>query len=398
MNVTSGLTEHAEIITPLIGDYSDLLPNAMRLHPLPCSNKDLDVACQFVLSQMRLLCESLRHVSGKGKDDEKATNQEMECRYSPETICQCLFLAILNRFTGNVPALQRYKNQIIPTMNLPHLEDSANFVAFVHSRKGKSLISKQHSGSIPKEFKQNKIAMCQFITNLAESDLGIKQLRQRIQGCMDAEQNIPRQRLVDWLMDCMLVSGDFQGDCKGLGFLADKVAGDVETFFPGCIKWSPDESVHLGWGSNEGLDCVNIDCLDDVAKGDKIKKLSKVHDALVRYYTDIKTSPHLIKASGWQLVNGKVVSCWKEREYSILDTEHVLCKLWVTVLRSNACRNISDMPSPSAGHCHPIPNSKMYDDKLKPKMEAILKAFIEETGTHSLESVYPPVLLFPNEI
>ena len=397
MNVTSALPGQPGTISPLIGDYSDLLPNAMCLHPLPFANKDLDVACQFALSQMRFLCDSLDHVSREGEVEGKAINTVTEGRYDPEIVCQCLFLAILNRFTGNVPVLQRYKNRFIPKMNLPHLEDSVNFVAFVRTQKGNSFISQQHSGSIPNEFKRNKIAMCQFITNLAESDLGIKLLRQRIQACMKTQLNIPRRWLVDWLMECMIISGDFQGDCKGLGFLADKVAGDVEAFFPGRIKWSPNESVHLGWGSNEGLDCVNDDCLDNTAKGDKVEKLAQVHAALVKHYTDTKTSPHLITASGWELLNGRVVSCWKQREYSILDTEHLLCKLWVTVLRSNACRNISDQPNPSAGHCHPLPNSEMYDDKLKPMMKAILDAFIEETRTHPLERVYPQVLLFPNE-
>ena len=164
------------------------------------------------------------------------------------------------------------------------------------------------------------------------------------------------------------------------------------------MQWSPSDTVHLGWGSTEGLDCVSNDFLDDSAIGDKQKKLAQVHKYLIRYYSDIKTSPHLITASGWHLQDGKVVLCWNQREYTILDTEHLLCKLWVTILRSNACRNISDMPNPSANHCHPLPNSAMYDNNLRPKMKGILQAFIKATVTHSLERVYPSVLLFPNEL
>ena len=151
----------------------------------------------------------------------------------------------------------------------------------------------------------------------------------------------------------------FPGNCTCLGFLADKVVGDGKTFFTGWIQWSTNHTVHLGWSSSEGLDCVSNDFVDNPAKGDKNKKLIWVHAELVRYFRDINALPHHITASGWELHSNKVVSCWSQREYSISDIEHLICTLWVTVLRNNACRNISNMPNLSANHCHPLPSKSV---------------------------------------
>ena len=209
-----------------------------------------------------------------------------------------------------------------------------------------------------------------------------------------------RSKLVGWLLECLDLCGDFQGNSDSLSFLASKIVADVEAMYPGFATLCETECAPLGWGSRNGLSCVDV-CTSERSN---IKtgvpqchlKFIEVHRRLRMFYLDPATPADMVAASGWQVLDGQLVSSWGNRAYSITDTEHILCKLWLVVMRSSSCRNISKVPKLSAPHCYPLRVRQEWEELLTPVMGNIVSSFVRYSP--ELLQAYPSLLLFPEEL
>ena len=378
------------MITPLMKDDSDLLPDTLRLVPLPCSNGDLDVVTQFGQAQMRAL---LKYTVGEGDHQKAAT---------PEFLCQCLFIATVNRFTGNVSVLRQYENAEIETMHLPHIADASNFVAFLDKLEllsnKPSPFSRQHYQTLPEEVTDNRKNLGHFILALARTEKGFLSLRERVEMKHHEGKGIPRHLLAQWMFDCLDVCGDFQGNTNKLGFLVNKILVDVESLFLGFLTGTPPKTL-LGYGSRNGLACINLGDYNNKTEDEKFEQL---HNSLLEFYQDPNTPEELLVASGWHKSrdDGSILSCWNGRPYAESDSEHILCKVWLAIIHSNSCRNISKEPHLSAKHCYPLFDIDKWEKGLKVRMHEITMAFQDLMRDHkkSANYRYPTILLLPSEL
>ena len=312
-------------------------------------------------------------------------------------------MATINRLTGNVAVLSQYNSRSVEGLHLPTPADGPHFVEFlrkVESQMGIArLFSKQHQMMIPKEIRTNHHRLEEFIGNLSCSSHGFVCLKKHlIATCCSVDECISGEELESCLINCLDSCGDFQGDQERLGFLAGKIIMDVEGFLSGTISYGEKHIPHLGWGSKNGLDCILLKRDDGSAlkATARAEKFATFHTHLVDYYMSKENPREYAISSGWELNSGRLQSLWGGRPFTKADSEHILCKVWLCVMRSHACRNISRAPRLFSDHCYPLPVVQPWESRLDPIMDTTLKAFSAMAGDGSLPA-YPEVLLFPHE-
>ena len=158
----------------------------------------------------------------------------------------------------------------------------------------------------------------------------------------------------------------------------------------------PAPKIQLGWGSRNGLECINLGEFSNNNMEDRFKLFQWT---LLDFYKDPDTPQDVLMASGWRKgKDRRVFSCWCEREYAEMDSEHILCKVWLAILHSNPCRNISKAPRLSTKHSYPLFDVDEWQEDLTQQMRDITDAF-EKLG-HLRKNTnyrYPALLLFPSE-
>lgn len=173
--------------------------------------------------------------------------------------------------------------------------------------------------------------------------------------------------------------------------------------YPGFVAHSMDDKVPLGWGSQNGIDCVSISAPNKgdenaIGTSNRGAKLSLIHKLMVELLVHDSIPEDLVRACGWRIKEGSLVSSWGGRNFGIADTEHILCKVWLVVIHSNACRNVSDSPKLSASHCYPLLNRQTWEDHLDPVMEEVWTSFLRlASSSHFDKFKFPSLLLFPLE-
>ena len=383
------------MVGPLLGEDTDLLPDSLRLCAIPAPNADFDVVGQFAFHQML-------HLQRERVGGSLAKGVKLEDN-SKHQLWECLFMATINRLTGNVAVLSQYNSRSVEGLHLPTPADGPHFVDFlrkVQSQMGIARIfSKQHQMMIPKEIRTNHHRLEEFIGNLSCSSHGFVRLKKHliVTSCSVGEC-ISGEELESRLINCLDSCGDFQGDQERLGFLAGKIIMDVEGFLSGTISYGEKHIPHLGWGSKNGLDCISLKRDDGSAfkATTRAEKFATFHTHLVDYYTSEENPREYAISSGWKLNSGRLQSLWGGRPFTKADSEHILCKVWLCVMRSHACRNISRAPRLFSDHCYPLPVVQPWESTLDPIMDTTLKAFSAMAGEGSLPP-YPEVLLFPHE-
>jgi hypothetical protein len=397
-------------LTPLMNDDSDLLPDPLRLYALPCVNQDLDPVTQFSIAQMKVLFAYHATRDKSFLVDNDGLNSYTlppEPDKSQDFLCDCLFASTVNRFTGAINVLSQYCNSKVTGMQLPHKDDWQNFLLFLDklhaSPSMPSIFSQQHYKSLPPQLTANHESLKTFITNLASSEKGFDLLLRRMQN--NAKKNggwATHDQVFSWLLDCLLTCGEFP-KLPPVKFLCSKIIGDVESLFPCFVQRKLNDPVILGWGSQNGLDCVDI--LQENGKPfpprQRREKFVILHGKLVEYFLSPESSSEkLLRVCGWKIHEGVIVSCLHDRPFSFLDTEHILCKVWLAVLQSNSCRNISKNPRLGPLHCYPLCEEHHWEASLKPLMQDILEVFLQfKKGPDEITKVYryPQSLMFPGE-
>jgi hypothetical protein len=392
-------------ITPLLGDDSDLLPDPLRLYALPCVNPDLDPVTQFAIAQMKSL---FHHYAFPGNSFPLTNDyfintclslQHTSCQ---EFLCDCLFACTINRFTGAIHLLSQYQNSEVSGMHLPHVNDWKNFILFLDKLHGlssmPSIFSQQHFRTIPKQIRSNNQSLTAFITNLGSSEKGFPLLLRRMKNSRKTGLWPTHEELFSWLFDCLRICGEFPAE-SSIKFLTMKIIGDVEALFPCFVRRSMNDEVILGWGSQNGLDCVNI--LQDNEKPFPFthnqEKFVAFHIKLIDFYHS--KGENLLQGTGWKIHEGTIVSCVNHRPFSFLDSEHILCKVWLAVIQSQSCRNLSKNPHLFLLHCYPLCDEASWLSELKPIMQSILDRFrqLKEEQPTDANFQYPDSLMFPGE-
>jgi hypothetical protein len=408
-NVSSMTNDNGEnFLTPLTGDHSDLLPDPLRLYATPCVNCDLDPITQFASAQMNVLLAHFTSISGTSIinfDNNPTNNNPTSCIFYQDFLCNCLFLSTINRFTGAIALLSQYRNTVVLGMQLPTMDDYNNFLIFLqridNQKNLPSIFSRQHFNTIPNQLTENRDTLRSFIENLATSEMGFVCIRKRMMTLETSVKCFPYCQIYDWLLDTLQNCGEFSRN-DGLKFLAMKIIGDVECFIPEFVLRSLDDPVDLAWGSRNGLECVDIVQLNGkkFQSEDPRPKFLQFHTSLLSFFLRDKIGTDLLGTCGWTVTDGRIISVVNKRPFSYLDTEHILCKIWIAVMNSHSCRNVSTNPRLGSLHCYPLAMPQPWEVGIKPIMENILECFllIQSRFKDLAEDYrYPEHLLFSSE-
>lgn len=307
-------------------------------------------------------------------------------------------MLIINRFTGATQVLSKYEGHSVggATLRLPVMsqaEDFGNFLLAVKDSSAfNSVLSKQHKGSIPPELhKMPRLVM--MVVALARSSKGCKGLGKFLAA--SGMPRRPRRAMLERLKGCIAHCGDIQGTESGeLGFTSSKVLNDLERVFSGLVDpFSLDlDRLVFGWGSTNGILCLKFPTETSDNPLDKTEKAKLFHVFVEQY---LKDHPDLARVCGWRVENDVLVSGQFGLPFSYMDTEHILCKIWLAVLHSHAARNISNSKDIFVAHCYPLCERGEWEDGMQEDVLSMLEAFhaIKAEGKHP----YPTDLMFDSE-
>ena len=399
--------------SPLVSSKSYLLPDPLRLAPLPSPNADFDCNVQFALCQTKKLVE---HVYSKETWDVDGVGILVDPELKPELVMvggatykfddtklascvnewilrQCLFMIIICRFTGNTQVLAKYDGLATDAgvMHLPLTSQAHHFVNFLREVKKHpnvpSVTTKQHDGSLPDEIKETSERFWMLIEALANGGSGHRKLF-KILGAHGVS-NKHRVAMKRKIMECIAECGDLQQP-DDLGFVSHKVLADLETAFLGVVGEVTLDSIDLGWGSKRGLDCLKF---PELPGGNSTEeRLMAFHDFLIGY---LKQQEHeqLANACGYEIFldsngNRQIRSRFSHREFSLADTEHFLCKIWLAILHSHASRNIAANKKVSVAHCQPLCEPGEWEEHLTPYAVEMWNSFVTICSRYPYPSQY----------
>jgi hypothetical protein len=155
----------------------------------------------------------------------------------------------------------------------------------------------------------------------------------------------------------------------------------------------------------------------EVQDGGKAKKVStlmkflRFHQRLQAYL--IGQEEDFVTASGWKRVTNvstqepELVSLYGGSAFSMNDTEHILCKVWLCIMSSHSSRNVSAEKSTFATHCHPLPAPQDWEPLMAPCMKKIWDSYLKTAmlihppskvgGIPKRKYRHPSVMLFKFE-
>jgi hypothetical protein len=148
----------------------------------------------------------------------------------------------------------------------------------------------------------------------------------------------------------------------------------------------------FGWGSTNGILCLIFPTETADNPISKAEKARLFHAFLEQH---LKDHPDLARVCGWKNENGVLVSCHFGLPFSYMDTEHILCKIWLAFIHSHASRNISNSKDIFVAHCYPLCERGEWEDGMQEDVLSMLEAFhaIKEEGKYA----YPTDLMFDSE-
>jgi hypothetical protein len=169
---------------------------------------------------------------------------------------------------------------------------------------------------------------------------------------------------------------------------------DIDAAIPGLCGEVTLDTIHFGVGSTNGI----LLCLPNL-KGGLMEKFITFHAELYKLLMNL--DPLELMITGYIKVDGVIRSIFTRREYSYIDTEHILCKIYVCLELSHTSRTISDKPKCHSSSTWPITQQcRFWSAKFSLSMKQfVLKSFEEimsakpEFRTY-IKKFYPPKLTY----
>jgi len=373
--------------------------------PSPCANRDLDVATSFSFHIGRCCIDAHSAIEGKFVR-EKIRPKYME-NLSPfprykliknwetngelnDLMGDIFFGVTINRLTGNVVTLSRYADwrlhnsldqpatiRCSPTFGLdqtatnrcsPTFDETGvnDFALFLKQEMGHlpwtNMISNQHKALLPKSIMGTMDNFIRFLKSM------VKAVDTRhifaINLCLarDKRRRAIRDAIAKAITDAgeVLQLGD--DNCQKI---AHFILADIEGIFPAFAGDVTLESVKMGHGGNCGLDFFKRNSPTSKQSGLNTVGARRL-ERLQGFYNEMKA--HLLQKnnkakytrSTLLLVlseDNKLVNLVSLREFSLIDAEHCLCKLYVTIISCTSSRTIAIRKRNHEIHCHPVPGN-----------------------------------------
>lgn len=421
---------------PLVQEESDLLPDPLRITPLPNPNQDLDVNVQLLAQNHREYLEVFFEPTGpqderpaehpaivkRGLDGHPLSYENLDLSFPEhcDILSELIFMAVVWRYTGNY-MLQKgwshpangHKNIFLPTMDMaaeytrflegcliksvprkattPKKKKGKNNKNFgkkpsgkrggrrnkpndntVHYWKYTHLQSTQHQKTLP-EF-TSRTMFLRFVEALGASQVGFQRVRDYIKDKGRKGECLAREPLTRLMVQCMSNCGNLQMH-ENLQFLANKALLDVQCVLIDYISDMTLDCIHLGWGSRQGLDCIKL-----LQSGTFKQRFAMFHDSFHKEL--LSADQKLLHALGYERKyrdeekkDPYIVSLFSGRLYSMNDTEHILCKIWLAVIHAHQSRNVSAVKAQHNNHTWPQPIELPCELHLQAIMDIVWDSF-----------------------
>jgi hypothetical protein len=313
---------------PLVAGNSGELPDTIRQTPLPMPNADMDPNVQFSVLQAKKFVEHvyLKDSYTVDNEDVSVVPEDRPAPFSTDRaslkwnhstskinrniLSEVIFMLAVSRLTGNTQVLSRYtglqvgRDQEDVCIHLPVMSQWEDFGFFLEAVKlhpsYNSVLSQQHAASVPTEIQTTK-RMCMLITALATSTNGCRKVASFV-----AAGGRKRADVIDCLVNCIAECGDLQGGHGDLGFLCGKIIADLETVFLDILPPLTVESLILGYGAGNGVDCLIIPGMEDDTSENRALYLFEWLEAHLNKEENIS----LALACGWEVTDGQLRSIW----------------------------------------------------------------------------------------
>ena len=220
---------------------------------------------------------------------------------------------------------------------------------------------------------ENEAAFLRFLRNVAVHKNGWSSIEEYIRVMGKSGEPLQRMGLIKKIKKVLKMCGGEESSA-GVDFLIGKVICDVEKVFLKFAGEVTAETVFLGCGSREGLHLI----INEDLEGYEVEKFEWIHEQWQRQLEEM--SEPMRNALGWKMVQeggvSKVVSMLTNREYSLTDTEHGLCKLWILARLVHSSRNVAELNDMQNRWCFPVPpgDRPWLQDCLK-ILEKVLQAY-----------------------
>jgi hypothetical protein len=192
-------------------------------------------------------------------------------------------------------------------------------------------------------------------------------------------KRLERKPLTELMIQCLSDCGNLQNH-GNLLFMVNKILLDVRCVVIDFIDDITSDLICPGWGARQGLECLSLN-----AKGVKAR-IDAYHVALESHLLTLCDKLLLAigcmkknrgtKADGSPL-SPYIVSICGLRDFSLDDTEHFLCKIWLAIIHSHSSRNISKQPHQHSNHTWPLPTTMPWEDHLSTLMKQIWDSYVE---------------------
>jgi hypothetical protein len=114
---------------------------------------------------------------------------------------------------------------------------------------------------------------------------------------------------------------------------------DMDSCIPGVCGDVGIDTIVFGTGSFIGMQL----CCMNMKRRPALEKLQAFHDLLVEILLEM--SPRMLQITGYAISKaGVLVSIFTGRLFSYIDSEHILCKVYICLQISSSSRTISDAP------------------------------------------------------
>ena len=403
---------------PLVGvdmvsekDFS-IYPDPLRTRPLACSNPDADVATCFLVGHGKTFHNEIKEglhpfISGdkidlvekpgyEGIYEIPDWKNEDNCRFVAEVLGGAFF----NRCTGNVPSLEgiaAYRQQFREHLkksrrgqqkdvssgqsktSLPVSGCVFDTIACLlaesrtNNRHMRQHQTNQHLAMVDKHFRTGKSGvenMCLFLERFFLDERGVATVSAYLNQA-GSVGGIKRSELMHVMAGAISQSSKLQEDSSSLRFIIHHAIADVESLIPEFAGEVTMDSIQTGYGAQFTLKVLTR----FLPKGTRyVARLCGVHLELCAVLVQLaKDCANVLLAMGYRYDNlsQHIVSIFTGRIFSLTDTEHICCKVYICIALAHPSRTITDWPTTHAAHCWPIPG----DDNKREWMMRVLDCF-----------------------
>ena len=390
-------------VVPLCCPMADKIPDAHRLSGMPLPNSDWDLVNTFFVANarqyIRTMDAGLNHfVDGDGDRYESYTGLSLDNNLHREIVKNLLLVSAVLRTTGDIPHLAlfgKFASQNCTAeqkkycgLDLPVTETLDLFISFLQAFPQKTystFLSAQHSGLLPSSFRQKErgVRLEKGLENYIGFLGNLTKAMPRIDSFLAKAEDMTRELFVEVLTKeigaCSLT--EVTGDTK---WLAHRILADVEMVLLDVFGPVELGSIGFGFGSEFGVEVLYEIILQNTFEG----RLGEIHLAVEE---EMKVLPQDdIFWLGWKRDrHGNVLSRITGRRFSLTDTEHMLCKVYICALKVHPSRNDSETKAAAPSYIWPTHDTYAWAEPVLRLFDEMWNRFSEKGECKFVEDHFP---------